>query len=344
MRSLAPLVLCLGLFLAVVAAAAPIKVALLSGDGQSAAAIGAITELRRDAAVKEVVVRVFPQIELTDEDRQFVRGSDIVIGYTRYGALMRALAPEIRATAERGALLAGVGGPLDPEFAELGFKRDAALAAYMDAGGQANLVQMVRAALARKHVPALKFTPPSAFPEFGYFDPASRRAFARFDEYATNCLAGKAERRGRPVGGRILFSRDNATSGQTELLSALDAALNARGFNGLFGFGYPGDAALPALFLDTNHHSRVEALIGLTLKIGNVPDKLGPCLAQLDVPILNGIALNSQSRPSGKRRPAVSVLSNARGRSAARNWRERLPQPSWLPKKSSWMWRRARPT
>jgi cobaltochelatase CobN len=289
------LVLCLGLFLALAAAGAPVRVALLTGDGQSAAAIGAITELRRDAALKEVAVRVFPRIELTDEDRQFVRDSDIVIGYTRYGALLRALAPEIRAAAERGALLAGVGGPLDPEFTELGFKRDAALASYMDAGGQVNLAQMVRAALARKHVPGLKFAPSSTFPEFGYFDPASRRAFAQFDEYATNCLAGKAERRGRPWVG-ILFSRDTATSGQTELLSALDAALNARGFNGLFGFGYPGDAALPALFLDTNRHSRVEALIGLTLKIGNVPDKLGPWLAQLDVPILNGIGLNSQSR------------------------------------------------
>jgi hypothetical protein len=195
------LVPCLGLFLALAAAGAPVRVALLTGDGQSAAAIGAITELRRDAALKEVAVRVFPRIELTDEDRQFVRASDIVIGYTRYGALIRALAPEIRAAAERGALLGGVGGPLDPEFAELGFKRDAALASYMDAGGQANLAQMVRAALARKHVPGLKFAPSSTFPEFGYFDPASRRAFAQFDEYATNCLAGP------PVGGNPFLAR-----------------------------------------------------------------------------------------------------------------------------------------
>ena len=125
--------------LGALAHAAPVKVALLTGDAQSAAAIGAITELRRDPALKDVTVRSFPRIELSDADRQFVRESDIIIGYTRYGALLRALAPEIRAAADRGSFVAGVGGTLDPEFADLGFKRDAALAAYFDAGGQANL-------------------------------------------------------------------------------------------------------------------------------------------------------------------------------------------------------------
>ena len=276
------------------------KVALLTGDAQSAAAIGAITELRRDPALKDVTVRSFPRIELSDADRQFVRESDIIIGYTRYGALLRALAPEIRAAADRGSFIAGVGGTLDPEFADLGFKRDAALAAYFDAGGQANLVQMVRAALARKHFPGLKFLPPSVFPEIGFFDPASRRAFTRFEDYSAAYLAGKPERRERPWIG-VYFSRDTATSGQTELLSAINAALESRGFNALFGFGYPADAALPVLFLDTNSHSRVEAIVGLTLKIGNVPSKLAPLLAQLDVPIINAIALNSQSRAEWER-------------------------------------------
>ena len=289
-----------GCLLGALAQAAPVKVALLTGDASSAAAIGAITELRRDAALKDVTVRSFPRIELSDADRQFVRESDLIIGYTRYGALLRALAPEIRAAGDRGSFVAGVGGTLDPEFADLGFKRDAALAAYFDAGGQANLVQMVRASLARKLFPGLKFLPPSLFPEIGFFDPASRRAFSRFEDYSAAYLAGKPERRERPWIG-ILFSRDTATAGQTELLSALNAALDARGFNTLFGFGYPADAALPVLFLDTANHSRVEAIVGLTLKIGNVPSKLAPVLAQLDVPIVNAIALNSQSRAEWER-------------------------------------------
>jgi len=41
-------------------------------------------------------------------------------------------------------------------------------------------------------------------------------------------------------------------------------------------------------------------------------------LLQLDVPILNAIALNSQSRAEWERSPAASTSLNAPGRSAAR--------------------------
>jgi cobaltochelatase CobN len=277
-----------------------VRVSLLIGDASSAAAIAAIAELQQDSDLQDVKVRVFPRTELTDDDRAYVRQSDLVVGYTRYGGLLRALAPEIRAAAARGAPLAGVGGPLDPDFADLGFKRDPELAAYFDAGGSANLAQMVRAFLARRHKPALQLLPAAPFPEIGFFDPATRRAFERFEDYARAYVSTQPAQASRPWVG-VYFSRDLATSGQTELLSAIDKALRARGFNGVFGFGYPGDVALPALFFHPEGAARVEALVGLTLKIGNVPEKLAPVLGRLDVPILNAIALNRQSRTEWER-------------------------------------------
>ncbi len=303
MKAFARLIVLAGCFVCGLAGGAPVKVALLTGDAQSAAAIGAITELRRTPGLQDVTVRALPRIELTEADRNFVRESDIILGYTRYGALLRALGPEIHAAADRGSLVAGVGGTLDPAFADLGFKRDAALAAYFDAGGQANIVQMVRAALARRLRPGPSFLPPSVVPEVGFFDVTSRRALASFEDYSAAYTAGHSERRDRPWIG-VYFSRDMATSGQTELLAAINAALEVRGFNALFGFGYPADAAIPTLFLATNGHSRVEAIVGLTLKIGNIPAKLAPLLAQLDVPIINAIALNSQSRTEWERSPS----------------------------------------
>ncbi len=294
MKLRARLLVCLVYLLGAAICVAGVKVSLLIGDAQSAAAIGAITELRRDPALTNIAVRAFPRIEPAPGDRQFVREADIILGHTRYGALLRVLAPEIEAAGRRGALRIGVGGALDPSFAELGFERDAQLAAYLDSGGQANLVQLVRAALARRHLPGLQHEPPSAFPEFGYFDPSSRKAYARFEDYASARRAVKPAAANRRWIG-VFFSRDTATSGQTELLSALDRALGLRGFNVLFGFGYPSDAAVTLLFLDDAGQSRVEALVALTLKIGNVPDKIVPLLSRMDVPILNAIALNSQS-------------------------------------------------
>lgn len=290
-------------FIALFAQAAPVKVSLLTGDAHSSAAIGAITELRRDPAFREVTVRAFLRAELTEADRRFVRESDIIIGYPRQAWLLRAFGDEIRAAAGRGSLVASVGGALDAEFSELGFTRDAALAAYFDGGGQANLVQMVRAALARKHRPGLQFAPPTTMPEIGFFHVASGRAFEEFEEYANACLQEHPEQRRRPWVG-VYFSRDTATSAQTEMLSAIGAALERRGFSALFAFGYPPDQAVPKLFLDAEGRSRVEAMVAITMKIGNVPEKLVPLLSQLNVPVLNAIALNSQSRAEWEASPS----------------------------------------
>ncbi|MCP5516279.1 MAG: cobaltochelatase subunit CobN [Verrucomicrobiales bacterium] len=301
-RTLLPVIALAGLLGVPGAQAAPVKIALLTGDASSAAALAAVHELRQDPALRNVTVRVFPRIEFSQVDRHFVAESDILIGYPRYAALLRGLADEIRAAGQRGSLLAAVGETLEPESSDLGFRRDPELAAYFDAGGQANLAQMVRAALARHHLPELEYQPPSMVPPLGFFDPADGRAYANAADCAAALLARHPERRNQPWVG-VYFSRDTATSGQTELLSAIAGALADRGFNALFGFGYPPDVALSTLFLGTNPPLQVEAIIGLTLKIGNVPEKLAPVLAQLDVPLVNAIALNNQTRTAWERSP-----------------------------------------
>ena len=188
--------------------AAPVKVALLTGDAQSAAAIGAITELRRDPALKDITVRSFPRTELSDADRQFVRESDIIIGYTRYGALLRALAPEIRAAADRGSFVAGVGGTLDPEFADFGFQTRCRARRVFRRWRSGESWCRWFAPRSRVNIfPALKFAPPSVFPEIGFFDPASRRAFTRFEDYSAAYLTGKPERREPSVDWRLFLAR-----------------------------------------------------------------------------------------------------------------------------------------
>lgn len=270
-----------------------IQVALLVGDTQSAASIAAIHQLKSDSELSKVNIRVFPKIKISDIDRQFVRDSQIIIAYTRYAELVRTFANEIETAVGHGAMVASVGSTLDSEFENLGLKRDPELAAYFDAGGSFNIMQMIRAALARKQMQSLRFEPPQLFPELGYFLPATGKPFESFDDYRSAYLIDKATQTKPWVG--VYFSRETATSGQTELLSVLDQALQARGLNTLFGFGYPGDLAVPKLFVDAEGLSRIDALIGLTLKIGNVPEKIIPVLERSGVPVINAIALNSQN-------------------------------------------------
>ena len=274
--------------------AEPIRVSLLIGDTQSAAAFAAVHQLRQAQELSAVRVRLFPKLTPTADDRQFVRESQIVLAYTRYTELVKALGSELRSAADRGAWVVGVGGELDPQFSELGLHRDAELAAYLAAGGTSNLTQMVRAALARKLLPQLSYEPVRAFPEYGYFEPASGEAFADFDLYAKRYQEQHPGTETWPWVG-ILFSREVATGGQTELIAAMDESLRTRQLKGLFGFGYPGDEAITRLFFAADGTCRLEALIGLTLKIGNVPQKIVPVLERADLPVLNAIALNTQS-------------------------------------------------
>ena len=277
-----------------IGSAQEVRVSLIIGDTQSAAAVAAVHHLAAAPQTASVRIRVFPKLEASAEDREFVRTSDIVIAYSRFASLVRSFADELSAASQRGAIVLSVGGPLDPQFAQLGLTRDETLARYFDAGGTNNLVQMVRAALARHQMPALLVEPPQPFPDFGYFDPASGKAFEDFAIYQSTA-SGFAAARARATDQTwpqigVYFSREMATSGQTELLSAIESALVARQLQPIFGFGYPGDQAIPNLF-----QGRIEALIGLTLKIGNVPEKIVPVLEQLDVPAINAIELNTQS-------------------------------------------------
>ena len=100
---------------------------------------------------------------------------------------------------------------------------------------------------------------------------------------------------GRPWIG-LLFYRTNAVSGQTAPLKALSAALETKGFNVIPFFGYPNPVALKAFGFDKAGKKTLSALGSFGLKIGVTPDTSIPTLKELDIPALNLITLNSQTR------------------------------------------------
>jgi cobaltochelatase CobN len=84
-------------------------------------------------------------------------------------------------------------------------------------------------------------------------------------------------------------------SGQTDTVKALSEVLERKGYNVLPVFGYPYDKTLEKMLINPEGKSRVDAIAALALKIGASPDKTVPILSRLGVPVLNGIALNSQN-------------------------------------------------
>lgn len=273
------------------------RVALIVGDSHSAAAMAAVHQVTRLPEKEKANVRVFIKSQITSEDRKFVDQSDIVIAYPRFASLVRELVPHIQVAAARGAFVAGVGPTIEPEFEQHGIKRDEEISSYFEAGGVANLVNMLRVSVARRRELGIEVPPPVPFPLLGYYDPQTGQAHTDFASYNDDSSPTPT----RTVG--IYFSRDTALGGDTELLSAIAAAIQRRGYQTLMAFGYPGDEVLPQLFLDPSGQPRIAVLIGLTLKIGNVPEKIVPVLERLDVPVINAIALNNQSLSQWRESP-----------------------------------------
>lgn len=274
-----------------------LKVALIVGDTQSAATLTAIHQLKTDPLTESFEVKLFVKGDLEKGERQFVEASDIVVVYPRFAGLVRGLLPQIKEAHQRGALVVGVGPTIEPEFSGHGIERDSEISAYFEAGGSNNLVQMVRFAANKKTKPTLPVEPPRAWPEFGYFNPETGTAVTDFNDYIRGHEANETEQVKRRTDSRvgILFSRENAVGGDIEVLNSLNRSMHSRGLTPIFAFGYPGDEAIAKLFIDDSGKSRVDAVVALTLKIGNVPEKIVPILESLNVPVINGIALNSLS-------------------------------------------------
>jgi len=274
-----------------------VRVILLPGDLDTLTAAQAVSTLRADPALAAVSFDVLPSSGLDAAARGRLQAADLVLVNTVGEALVRSIAPEVEALVRRGAKVHAVGSTWNEGLQRMGLLRDPSLQAYMAAGGASNVAQMLRAVLARD-VPALrnlKFQPPAALPEYAAFDVEAGASFDSVQAYQRSYLARHPDRRQRPWIG-LLFYRSNALSGQTATVAALARAIEARGYNALPVYGYPTERAIEQFFIDDTGRSRIAALLALSLKIGNTPDKTVALLQKLDVAIVNVITLNSQTR------------------------------------------------
>ena len=288
--------------LCTLAAAAPRKVALLLGDLDSMAAVRAVAELRREAALKDLRFDVIATRALDADARRRLMQADLVIVNTIGEGLAHGVAAELAALRDRRVPAWAVGTTWYERLAGLGLQRDDTLHRYMAEGGVANVVQLVRAALVKSLGLRLRLVPPQPIPEVAAFDPVTGQVHADPAAYQRAYLARHPERRGRPWIA-ILFYRSNALSGQTATVAALAQAIEARGANPLPGYGYPNDRAVEQLLIDDHGRSRVAAVVALSMKIGTAPDKIVPVLQRLDVAVINAMTLNSMTRAQWEASP-----------------------------------------
>ena len=269
----------------------PLVLSLILGDLDSQTAVEATQKLRDDPLLKDVSLHIYSSSNLAQADSARLLKSNMVLAQITGRGILREGGELFKQIAATGGRLYAVGLTYDADFAGYGLQQDKDLQAYMSAGGADNVANMIRLAVAKFNNQQMNIAPPQAQPEIGAFDVQSKTLFNDFDSYQKAYSAYKA---GQPWVA-ILFYRSSALSGQTDTVRSLAENLESKGYNVLPAFGYPYDKTLEKMLIDANGKSRVEAIAALALKIGASPEKTIPLLSRLGVPVLNGIALNSQS-------------------------------------------------
>lgn len=273
----------------------PLRVSVLPGDPQSVATVAAVKELMRDPMLAGIRFQVYPDLGLAEADRRFLATSDlIVITPMNARAMVPLIADDLRAALAAGGRAFAIGTSVQP-LVELGATSENGLIPYVSAGGKHNIAQLLRASLARSLRPGLTVAPPVAVPNRGYYDLANEHVFETFEAFSAAHFERDPATRGRPWVG-VVFSRTSITGGDTALVRAVAAALGEKGLNALPVYSYPVDTDIDDLLVDAAGTSRVDAVVALSMKLGNTPGKGVPQMRRIGVPLINAMTLYAQSR------------------------------------------------
>jgi len=137
-------------------------------------------------------------------------------------------------------------------------------------------------------------SPLQTLPTMAMLDVESGQWFAQFDDYRQAWFAQHPQSQGRPWVG-LIVEPSRVREGDIALPRALLLALQARGLNVAPLFGRSLHEALRHFYLDSQGQSRIAAMV-LLPSFNTDESEIGAILQQLDVPIINAIALRRKTR------------------------------------------------
>jgi cobaltochelatase CobN len=285
------------------AAEAPVRVRLMLGDYNARLAVEAVRAVRTKHP--ELDRRIsFEVVAKAGLDREVAAQAGHPAGTKGFGIvhimdrrMLELLKPSIISMRQAGMKVYAVGGMYGRDDRALGLLDDHAVSRYLQEGGLENTVNMILYLLKRDCGLAVAYRDPVSVPRFGIYLKEGRRTVTDFADY-------RRLYRSRPgpwIG--IPFYKNLVDNGETALLDSLIDVLERRGMNVLPVYGYPSERAMEQYFFDENGTSRVQAVIGVSLKVGIIPQRAIPILTRLGVPVIDAVTLHSQSRAEWEKSP-----------------------------------------
>ncbi len=303
LRVLSGMVLTLALPFAAQAAEGPVRVCLMPGDFNTRQAVQAVHSIR--TKYPELVRRInFEVVTKAGLCREAAAQTGQPAGAIGFGIvhimdrrMLELLKPSITSMQQAGMKVYAVGGAYGQNDRALGLQNDRTVARYQQEGGLENTVNMILYLLKRDCGLAVTYREPAAIPQFGIYLKEGRRTVTDFADYRRLYR----QRPGPWIG--IPFYKTMMDNGETDLLDSLIDALERQEMNVLPVFGYPSERAVEQYFFDENGASRVQAVIGVSLKVGITPQRAIPVLSRLGVPVIDAVTLRSQSREEWEKSP-----------------------------------------
>jgi cobaltochelatase CobN len=274
---------------------------IIPGDSSIQQTIAAVEIVKADPAFAGVTFKLLPQALLEAADKEALLRADVVVARHMVGDIGEQLVPEMETLAARGVKRLGAGSN-DGAPARLGLVEDLTLRAYFDAGGADNLANMIRLVAKREFGLAVEAIPPKALPQVALWEPHGRTLHEDFESFAAAYSKAQPNIAERPWVG-VVINRGQALESRNEAVDAIVSALETRGFNVAPAFGYPSQVPVEKLLIDAEGKARVEAVVALGMKTGNIPDRIVPVLERLDVPVVNAITLYKASRAEWEASP-----------------------------------------
>ena len=293
--------------------AEPLKVCLLLGDTHTGTAIEAIKAVQGairgrwpsgfgTSGYDGVSFYAYPTRGIQKRDLKDLRESVLVIISAGDRRLVEAVSPALEAVSKRGGVIYAVGGGDETDHRKMGMQIDEKINAYYRTRVVENLKNMILYALKKTFSLDLPYGKPEGLPDVGVYDNVSGKVFPSVGAYREACgqrvFSGREE---KPWVG-VLFYRTSLESGQMKPVQALVRRLEAQGFNVLTGYGYPTEAALERIFLAPGA-PKIRLLVALGAKMAQNSETVIPFLNRLNIPVINAIALASQSEAEWLRSP-----------------------------------------
>jgi cobaltochelatase CobN len=281
---------------AVPVSAAPFHISLVIDDNHSKNTIEAVKDIERsypDIRGK-IDFQILPTLNIvTGHASPMLLASPetVCIMHIMDSRVVEAMKSYVAGVVRNKGKVYGVAGAYSQKDKDMGITDDKTINAYWKENGEENIRNMILFVMNRDFGLDVAYKERVSVPDFGIYLKKEKKIVTSMDEFARDYRAKNL----RPWIG-VIFYKTSCDSGNMAVIDCLIDRLEEDGFNVIPVYGYPMETAIEKYFFDEKGKSRINALVGLSLKVGLRPQIAVPLLSRLDVPVIDAITLATQSR------------------------------------------------